>query len=166
MQVSVSLPVKTYFSTLLTGNQTQQVSANSTCGLTQIMQGAPIMVLNPSVSGALYYTGGASLTIVGGPPRSIVVNSSSATAVLCGSSGVIDTQRRRPESYRLRCRHLRRPNYRARYVHRLLRNQRQHRIAGRLQRRHHRPLGVACQPGRRSLRWRAGRGRHEECHPA
>ena len=96
MQVSVSLPVKTYFSTLLTGNQTQQVSASSTCGLTQIMQGAPIMVLNPSVSGSLYYTGGASLTIVGGPPRSIVVNSSSATAVSCGSSGVIDTRRGGP----------------------------------------------------------------------
>ena len=96
MQVSVSLPVKTYFSTLLTGNQTQTVSASSTCGLTQIMQGAPIMVLNPSVSGSLYYTGGASLTIVGGPPRSIVVNSSSATAVSCGSSGVIDTRRGGP----------------------------------------------------------------------
>jgi uncharacterized membrane protein len=91
MQVSVSLPVKTYFSTLLTANQTQTVSASSSCGVTQIMQGAPIMVLNPSVSGALSYSGGASLAIVGGPPRSIVVNSSSATAVLCGSSGVIDT---------------------------------------------------------------------------
>ncbi|MGA2905153.1 MAG: pilus assembly protein TadG-related protein [Candidatus Korobacteraceae bacterium] len=91
LQISVSLPVKTYFSTLLTGNQTQQVAAKSTCGLTQIMQGAPIMVLHPTISGALTYSGGASLTIVGGPPRSIVVNSSNATAVLCDSSGVIDT---------------------------------------------------------------------------
>ena len=91
LQVSVSLPVKTYFSTLLTNSQTQQVAAKSTCGLTQIMQGAPIMVLHPTISGALTYSGGASLTIVGGPPRSIVVNSSSATAVLCESSGVIDT---------------------------------------------------------------------------
>jgi hypothetical protein len=96
MQVTVSLPVKTYFSTLLTGNQTQQVGANSTCGLTQIMQGAPIMILHPTMSGALYFTGGASLTIVGGPPRSIVVNSSSATAVQCGSSGVIDTRKGGP----------------------------------------------------------------------
>jgi type II secretory pathway pseudopilin PulG len=96
LQVSVSLAVKTYFSTLLTANQTQLVSATSTCGVTQIMQGAPIMVLNPSVSGALAYSGGASLAIVGGPPRSIVVNSSSSTAVLCGSSGVIDTHRGGP----------------------------------------------------------------------
>ena len=39
--VKVSLRVKTYFSTLLTGNSTQQVTAVSTCGLTQLMQGAP-----------------------------------------------------------------------------------------------------------------------------
>jgi hypothetical protein len=96
MQVTVSLPVKTYFSTLLTGNQTQQVAANSTCGLTRIMQGAPIMVLHPTMSGALSYSGGGSLTIVGGPPRSIVVNSSSVTAVQCGSSGVIDTRKGGP----------------------------------------------------------------------
>ncbi|MGC2111410.1 MAG: pilus assembly protein TadG-related protein [Candidatus Korobacteraceae bacterium] len=92
LQISVSLPVKTYFSTLLTASQTQTVAAISTCGLTSIMQGAPIMVLNPTISGALSYSGGASLTIVGGPPRSIVVNSSSSTAVQCGSSGVIDTR--------------------------------------------------------------------------
>ena len=96
LQVNVSSPVKTYFSTLLTGNATQQVSAVSTCGLTEIMQGGAILVLNPTISGALSYSGGASLTIVGGPPRSIVVNSSSATAVSCGSSGVIDTSRGGP----------------------------------------------------------------------
>lgn len=96
MQVSVSLPVKTYFATLLTGSQTQTVAANATCGLTQIMQGAPIMILHPTMSGALTYTGGGAMTILGGPPRSIVVNSSSATAVSCGSSGVIDTRKGGP----------------------------------------------------------------------
>ncbi|HEY2893358.1 MAG TPA: pilus assembly protein TadG-related protein, partial [Pirellulales bacterium] len=96
MEVTVSAPVKTYFSTLLTGRSTQQVGAKSTCGLTQIMEGAPIMVLNPTVSGALSYSGGGALTIVGGPPRSVVVNSSSATAVSCASSGVIDTRKGGP----------------------------------------------------------------------
>ena len=96
LEVQVSLPVTTYFSTLLTHHSTQQVSATATCGLTQIMQGAPIMILNPRISGALSYSGGSSLTIVGGPPRSIVVNSSSATAVSCGSSGVIDTSKGGP----------------------------------------------------------------------
>ena len=96
LQVLVSQPVKTYFSTMLTGRHTQDVGALATCGLTQIMQGAPIMILNPRISGALYFSGGASLTIVGGPPRSIVVNSSSATAALCDSSGVIDTRKGGP----------------------------------------------------------------------
>ena len=96
MQVSVSLPVTTYFATLLTASQTQTVAANATCGLTQIMQGAPLMVLHPTMSGALTYSGGGVITIVGGPPRSIVVNSSSATAVSCGSSGVIDTRKGGP----------------------------------------------------------------------
>ena len=96
LQISVSTPLKTYFSNLITGNQTQTVAANSTCGLTEVMQGGPIMVLHPTMSGSLQYGGGASLTIVGGPPRSIVVNSSSATAVLCASSGVIDTSKGGP----------------------------------------------------------------------
>lgn len=96
LKVTVSQALRMYFSTLLTGNSTQQVGATATCGLTQVMQGAPIMILNPKVSGALYFTGGGSLTIVGGPPRSIVVNSSSSTAVQCGSSGVIDTRKGGP----------------------------------------------------------------------
>ena len=52
MQVSVSLPVKTYFATLITASQTQTVAANATCGLTQIMQGAPIMILHPTHVGS------------------------------------------------------------------------------------------------------------------
>jgi len=96
MQVKVSLPVKTYFSTLLTHQQTQQVAAVSSCGLTQVMEGGAIMILNPTISGALSYSGGAALTIVGGPSRSIIVNSSSSTAVSCGSSGVIDTRKGGP----------------------------------------------------------------------
>ncbi len=96
MQVNVSLPMNSYFSALLTGNQTQTVSAVSTCGVTQMMEGGAIMVLNPTISGALSYSGGASLTIVGGPPRSIVVNSSNATAISCGSSGVIDASKGGP----------------------------------------------------------------------
>jgi hypothetical protein len=96
MEVTVSVPVKTYFSALLTGSQTQQVGAQSTCGVTQVMEGAALMVLNPTISGALSFSGGSSLTIVGGPPRSIVVNSTSSTAVSCASSGVIDTRKGGP----------------------------------------------------------------------
>ena len=132
LQVSVSLPVKTYFSHAADRPARRSWLRRSTCGLTQIMQGAPIMVLHPTISGSLAYSGGASLTIVGGPPRSIVVNSSSATAVSCGSSGVIDTSKGGPNFHRLRRRHLRRSAYGSGSLDRLLWDQRQYRIDGRL----------------------------------
>ena len=91
LQVQVQEYVKDTFSPMITRRNYELVGASSTCGLTQVYEGAPLMVLNPTVSGALTYSGGAKLTIVGGPPRSIVVNSSSSTAVLCQPSGLIDT---------------------------------------------------------------------------
>ena len=127
LQISVSTPLKTYFSNLITGNQTQTVAANSTCGLTEVMQGGPIMVLHPTMSGSLQYGGGASLTIVGGPPRSIVVNSSSATAVLCASSGVIDTSKGGPNLTGSDVGTYGGPHVAPGTLDGLLRNQRQHR---------------------------------------
>lgn len=97
MKVTVSLPVKTYFSTLLTGNQTQQVSAISTCGLTQEMGVAPIMVLNPTIASAVSLGSSSVLNIVGGPPRAIVVDSSSSSAVSFGSSSFINTSKGGPQ---------------------------------------------------------------------
>jgi hypothetical protein len=51
---------------------------------------APMVILNPTIAGALTYSGGAALDIVGGPGRGLQVNSSSATAVKWSASGVID----------------------------------------------------------------------------
>jgi hypothetical protein len=96
MQVSVSQPVKTYFSTLLTGSQTQQVSASTTCGLVQQLGAAPLTVLNPTVSGAVSLGSSAVIKIVGGPPRAIVVDSSSSSAVFFGSSSFINTSKGGP----------------------------------------------------------------------
>ena len=166
MQVSVSLPVKTYFATLITATQTQTVAANATCGLTQVMQGAPIMILHPTMSGALTYSGGGSLTIMGGPPRSIVVNSSSATAVSCASSGVIDTRKGGPNFTGSDVGTYGGPHIAPGSCDRLLWNEWQHRIAGRLQRRDNGTLGLAGEPGAGSLLDGAGGGRHEECDTA
>ena len=96
LQVTIQENVPTVFANLLTGNKVQTVGASSTCGLVQEYEGAPIMVLNPTISGALKYSGGGILKVVGGPPRSIVVNSSSSTAVLCQPSGLIDTSQGGP----------------------------------------------------------------------
>ncbi len=55
-----------------------------------------MIVLNPKISGAFTYNGGAQLTIVGGPQRSLQVNSTSPTAIDCVPSGLIDTSRGGP----------------------------------------------------------------------
>ena len=166
MQVSVSLPVKTYFSTLVD----RQPDATSV--------GQQHLRAYSDYAGRAHHGAQSQrfrLAVL--HRRRLVDHRGRPAAQHCGElqqrdRGFLWIQRRnryparRPESYRLRCRHLWRPNYRARFGQRLLWNQRQHRIAGRLQRRHHRPLGVAGQPGCRSLLRRAGCGRHEECHAA
>jgi hypothetical protein len=96
VQVSIIESVKTYFIGLFTSSSYVQVNTTSTCGLAEVKEAAPIVVLHPSMSGSLYYSGGASLNIVGGPQRSIQVNSTSATAVLCLPSGVINTSKGGP----------------------------------------------------------------------
>src|SRR5262249_46504469 len=67
------------FAGLLIGKTTMDVAANSTCGLQQAQSPVPIIVLNPSCSHAFEVSGSADVKIVGGPPRSIQVNSNNTT---------------------------------------------------------------------------------------
>lgn len=90
LQVVVRENVNTWFTGNF-GSYYQQVAAACTCGLVQEKEAAPVVVLNPSLSGAFTYNGGGRLTIVGGPQRSLQVNSNSSTGILWGASGVIDT---------------------------------------------------------------------------
>jgi hypothetical protein len=96
VEVSIVESVKTFFIGLFTPSSYEQVHVNSICGLAEFKEAAPIVVLHPSMAGSLYYSGGASLNIVGGPQRSIQVNSVSATAVECLPSGVINTSQGGP----------------------------------------------------------------------
>lgn len=91
LQVTVTENVKTFFLSIFTPSSYQQVSSTCTCGLAQVKEAAPIVVLNPTISGALTYSGGTSLNIVGGPQRAVQVNSTSSTAIVCSPSAVINT---------------------------------------------------------------------------
>ncbi len=91
MQVTVTENVPTWFLPVFTGSGYQQVSSSCTCGLAQVKEAAPMIVLHPSMSGSFYYSGGGKLTIVGGPQRSLQVNSTSTTAISWISSGIINT---------------------------------------------------------------------------
>ena len=109
LKVVVSENVKTHFLYTIHGTSYQQVAASCTCGLTRtVPQAAPMLVLNPTISEALYLTGGSHTVVVGGPNSSIQVNSSangapngnsSSNAVYCdgGSGYPVDTSTAGPK---------------------------------------------------------------------
>lgn len=96
LRVDVTDRVKVFFSPLITGNLTQDVHAQAICGLTLTKAPIPIIVLNPSCTHPFEVASSATLKVVGGPTRSVQVNSSNqgcaaATApTQCSSSGTID----------------------------------------------------------------------------
>jgi hypothetical protein len=59
MQVTISENVKTYLMALMRGSYYQTVSVASTCGIAQVKGAAPMVVLNPTISGAFTYSGRA-----------------------------------------------------------------------------------------------------------
>lgn len=98
IQVNVQDRVSTFFSGLLTGNSTQDVGASAVCGLQQAASPIPLLVLNPTCQHPFQVSGSATLKIVGGPNKSVEVNSSNVTCAAatvssansCNGNGTID----------------------------------------------------------------------------
>ena len=90
LQVSLSENIRTYFVSLWNASHFQTIHVRTTCGLAQVNEAAPMVVLDPTDSGTFTYTGGGALDIVGGPGRGLQVNSSSTTAINWGPSAIID----------------------------------------------------------------------------
>lgn len=96
IRVDVLDHVPTFFVGLLSGSRTADVRAFATCGLELAMSPIPIVVLDPQnptvrpASSALDVQGTPSITIVGGPSKSIQVNSPNPAATNVGGSGTID----------------------------------------------------------------------------
>lgn len=97
LKVAVTENVPTHFLFLMQRSGYQKVTAACTCGLVQEKVAAPMIVLNPNLAGAFTYTGGGRLTIIGGPQRSLQVNSNSATAIDYHASAIIDTSKGGPK---------------------------------------------------------------------
>ncbi|MGC1783249.1 MAG: pilus assembly protein TadG-related protein [Acidobacteriaceae bacterium] len=97
LNVTVTENVKTHFLYTVNGTRYQKVAATCTCGLVQEKEAAPMVVLNPTAYGTFTYSGGGKLTIVGGPQRSLQVNSTNATAIACSPSALIDTSNGGPK---------------------------------------------------------------------
>ena len=90
LRVSIAENIRTYFTSLLSSGNVQLLNMSCTCGVVQVKAAAPMMILDPSASGSLTYSGGAGIVIAGGPARSIQVNSSSSTAIKWSASGMIN----------------------------------------------------------------------------
>jgi hypothetical protein len=90
MKVIITDNIPTFFAGMLKGMTKQSVGAAATCGVVQATSPIPILVLNPTVSQAFSTQGNPDVTIVGGPSKSIQVNSSSSTAVNIGGSADVN----------------------------------------------------------------------------
>ena len=85
LQVTVTDPVSTYFSRIASPITTVNVKALAGCGLAAINTPVPLVVLHKTASPSFQVNGTASVTVLGGPSRSIQVDSSSNTAVSVGT---------------------------------------------------------------------------------
>jgi hypothetical protein len=91
VRVTVTDRIQSFFVGLLSGGRTMDVGAMASCAAALSSAPIPILVLNPTASGTLSGSGTILLKIVGGPQRSIQVNSSSTSSVsFSGGSGTID----------------------------------------------------------------------------
>jgi putative Flp pilus-assembly TadE/G-like protein len=96
LQVDVYDRMRVYFSSWLSGSQTQDVHAFAKCGLQQANAPPPIVVLDPTCPHAFEVSGSATVKLIGGPQRSIQVNSGNETCAAatqgsgCSGNGTID----------------------------------------------------------------------------
>ena len=96
--------VPTTFTGLLSGKRTQDVAASAVCGVIQATAPVPIIVLNPTCKHAFQASGSSTVKIIGGPTRSIQVNSENATCAAagtntgngCSGSGTVDLSKGGP----------------------------------------------------------------------
>lgn len=92
IRVDVIDHVQMFFSGLLSGSTTQDVRAFAVCGLVLAKSPIPIIVLRLQDPGTLTVQGTPTISIIGGPSRSIQVNSSDPAAVSMGGTGGINLE--------------------------------------------------------------------------
>ncbi|HLW78687.1 MAG TPA: pilus assembly protein TadG-related protein [Terriglobia bacterium] len=104
MEVDVVDRVKVYFSSLVSGSKTTDVMARARCGMVTGLAPVPLIVLDPTCSHALEIGGSSTVAIIGGPVRSVEVNSDNtgcaaatdSSANTCSGNGTIDLSKGGP----------------------------------------------------------------------
>ena len=95
IQVTVSRSVKTTLMHML-GPAATTVTATGLAAIVDVQSPVPILVTHPSLSNSFSLSGTPSVTICGGPSKSIQINSSSATAVSLGGNSSVDLSQAGP----------------------------------------------------------------------
>jgi hypothetical protein len=85
IKVTVTDPVAMYFTKIVSSIKTVNVKASASCGLSSVITPVPLVVLHRTASPSFQVNGSSSVTVLGGPTRSIQVDSSSPTAVSVGT---------------------------------------------------------------------------------
>src|SRR3989442_1069020 len=75
LSVKITDNIPTFFAGLLSGATRQNVGATAVCGVIQATSPIPILVLHPTLQQAFSVQGNPNISIVGGPSKSIQVNS-------------------------------------------------------------------------------------------
>jgi hypothetical protein len=86
IQVTVRDRVPTTFTGLASGSRTTDVAGSAVCGVLQSTSPVPIVVLNPTCSHPFEISGSSTVKIVGGPPRSVQINSSNVSCAAATSN--------------------------------------------------------------------------------
>jgi hypothetical protein len=90
LRITVFDRTPVFLAGLLSASTTRDVVAQADCGLVLSSSPIPIVVLNPTVANSLSTQGNPNISIVGGPTKSIQVDSKNAAAVNVGGSSKID----------------------------------------------------------------------------
>jgi putative Flp pilus-assembly TadE/G-like protein len=99
VQVNVDDRAPLYFAGLLSGSPTTDVGAQARCGLVYSNAPIPLLILDPTRANTMTGNGNVNLVIVGGPQRSIQVDSSNTGAIsVKGSSNLVDLSKGGPNS--------------------------------------------------------------------
>lgn len=85
IQVKITDPVQMSFTKIVSGTHTINVTATAGCGLNVVNTPVPLVVLHRTASPSMSVSGTATVTVFGGPSRSIQVDSSGNNAVSVGT---------------------------------------------------------------------------------
>lgn len=86
IQVNVLDRVPTTFTGLVSGSRTTDVAGSAVCGVIQSTAPVPIIVMNPTCPHAFQISGNSTVKIIGGPSRSVQVNSGNVTCASATSN--------------------------------------------------------------------------------